>query len=231
MLLPSSWAGRSAGSKSLCVLETALAALAFFYTALDFAYWASITDEKDDKGVVHEASFFRARDGAYMLTDGAFGIALFVTGSAVRTGLAHCRSGGPNPQGTTAAPGAGDMDRLERDRLAESLERDGVNLFDFHERDRDHVREGFVGGFFLRLAAAGLDGAFPSVQLLPCFLLRHRGFGDGTRGRLACFRRLGVACLHAPVLQAPGWREGQELGAVVPNPAQLHARTGLARAV
>eukprot|EP00752_Nemacystus_decipiens_P008687 g7754.t1 len=128
---PTAALGRSAGSKCLCVLEAALAAAVFFYTALDFVYWASITDEKDDKGLVHETFFF-VLVMALMLTDGAFGVALFVTGSAVKTGVAHSL-GRSNPPTGTAGGGAGDIDRLERDRLEESLERDGVNVFDFRE--------------------------------------------------------------------------------------------------
>ena len=153
-------AGRSSGSKWLCVLEAVLAAVVFFYTALDFVYWASITDEKDDKGFVHEAVFF-VLVMALMLTDGSFGIALFVTGSAVKTGVAHSLAvGGSSPQG--AGNPAGDIDRLERDRLAESLERDGVNVFDFREIVTTSVRvlSGTSGFLLLQVVSMALSLPF-----------------------------------------------------------------------
>lgn len=122
----------------MCVLETVLAAVVFACTALDLAIETHAHVEADDHGgLVYEASLL-ILVVALMLTDGACGIVLFTTGCAVRTGLNHSfgRPSSSSPQAAAISSGPlprGDMDRLERDRLTESLELDGVNLFDFRE--------------------------------------------------------------------------------------------------
>lgn len=123
------WAGRTTRSTCLCVLEAVLAAIVFAYTALDLLLSAKIGySDHDDGGFVLKA-FLYAAFVPLLLVNGVFGIVLFTTGCATRTGVAHSL-GRSNPQG---APSPGDADRVERDRLAESLERDGVDLFDFDE--------------------------------------------------------------------------------------------------
>lgn len=166
-MLRVAFAGGATRSTCLCVLEAVLAAIVFVYTALYFVYSmrgsVKLSIEQDHRGFVHEALLF-VLFTALLLTDGVFGIVLFVTGCAVRTGVAHS-VGRLNPSGG-ASPG--DADRLERDRLAESLELDGVNLFDFHEVVTTSVSilSGFLAWLLFQLVSLAFSLPFAFLLVM-----------------------------------------------------------------
>lgn len=112
-----------------------------------------------------------------LLVNGTHGIVLFVTGSAVRIGMSHSL-GRPNPQG---AESAGDMDRLERDRLVGCLERDGVDMFDFDEMMSSSVNILLGIASFLLLQLASIPFLFPYTffLIISSFNLSGSSVGSG----------------------------------------------------
>lgn len=110
------------------MLETVLAVIVCLYSLLNWDNQMVDESFSVDGGFVND-NLVGAAVLMHVMANTARGAVILTSVFAAKVGLDHSL-GRSNPQGMASAGG---IERVARDRLYESLERDGVDLVDFHE--------------------------------------------------------------------------------------------------